>query len=244
MGISITPMGIQQAAAALRNIERRQEVVANNLANVSTPGFKGEKVFHRLLEGVEVAVLDAATDRSQGALQQTGAALDLALEHDGFFVVETAEGEQLTRGGSWRLNSDGYLVDPQGARVLGEYDPRGGDREPVRIPLDASTIRIERDGSVIVDGAQLARLRVESVPQETRLEHVGEGRFLAPVTRASIPIEERAVRQGALEDSNVGSVDSLVELIEIQRAYANVQKAITTIDAARGIIVSDVARPL
>lgn len=244
MGISIAPMGIEQAAAALRKIEQRQEVVANNLANVSTTGFKGEMTFAHLLAGSTTPVLSTATDRRQGALQQTDAPFDLAMEQDGFFVVETASGEQLTRGGTWRLDADGYLVDARGARVLGEDDPRGGTRGPVQLPLDAQSVRIVRDGAVLVDGAQRARLRVEDVAADVRLEHAGDGRFLAPVERTTRALELRAVRQGALEDSNVASVEALVSLIDIQRSYATVQRALTTIDGARGIVVGDLARPV
>jgi flagellar basal-body rod protein FlgF len=247
VGISIPPvsnptLGIPQAAAALRNLERRQEIVANNLANVSTTGFKGEHPFARLLDSAGTAVVDAQTDRSQGALQRTDAPLDLALASSGFFVVSTPDGEQLTRGGSFRRDVSGVLVDAIGAPVLGEYDARGGKPGPVEIPEHAQSIRIEPDGAVVVDGAQVARLRVEDVAADTRLEHVGNGRFLAPATRTSLVADRRAVQQGALEDSNVTPVTSLVSMIEIQRAYSSAQRALTTIDGARGIVVTDLAR--
>jgi len=248
VGISIPPvrtppLGIPQAAAALRNLERRQEIVANNLANVSTTGFKGEQSFARILDAQGVAVVDAQTDRRQGALQRTEAPLDLALASSGFFVVATPDGEQLSRGGSFRRDVSGYLVDATGAPVLGEYDPRGGTPGPIEIPANARTIRIEADGAVVADNAQIGRLRVEDVAAGTRLEHVGNGRFLAPTTRTPMDGAQRAVQQGALEDSNVTAVTSLVSMIEIQRAYSSAQRALTTIDAARGIVVSDLARP-
>jgi flagellar basal body rod protein FlgG len=249
MGSSVPPIratsvGIPQAAAALRNLERRQEIMANNLANVSTTGFKGEMPFARLLDAEGVAVVDAQTDRRQGALQRTENPLDVALATEGFFVVATPEGEQLTRGGAWRRDQQGFLVDSLGAAVLGEDDPRGGTRGPISIPENTRALRIEQDGAVVADGVQVGRLRVEDVPANVRLEHAGDGRFAAPAERSARAVGSRGVQQGALEDSNVTPVTSLVSLIEIQRAYAGAQKALTTIDGALGIVTGDLARPV
>lgn len=218
--------------------------MANNLANVSTTGFKGELPFARLLDAEGVAVVDAQTDRRQGALQRTENPFDVALATDGFFVVSTADGEQLTRGGAWRRDQQGLLVDALGAPLLGEEDPRGGTRGPITIPENARSVRIEQDGAVVVDGAQVGRLRVENVPADLRIEHVGNGRFAAPAERSAVTVAERRVQQGALEDSNVTPVTSLVSLIEIQRAYASAQKAIQAIDGALGIVTGDLARPV
>jgi flagellar basal body rod protein FlgG len=249
MGSSVPPLranavGIPQAAAALRNLERRQEIMANNLANVSTTGFKGEMPFARLLDAQGLAVVDAQTDRRQGALQRTENPLDVALATDGFFVVETPSGEQLTRGGAWARSPQGLLVDALGAPLLGEDDRRGGTRGPIAIPNNTLVLRIEQDGAVVADGAQIGRLRVEDVPANVRLEHAGDGRFIAPAERQVRVPASRAVQQGALEDSNVTPVTALVSLIEIQRAYSSAQKALTTIDGALGIVTGDLARPV
>src|SRR3954471_61611 len=101
--------GMTSAAGALRYWERRQEVTANNLANVSTDGFKAERVFGKLMDGAPV--IGTRTDRRDGALRQTGSHLDLAIGGDGFFVVNTPAGERLTRGGSLRLDADEFLAD-------------------------------------------------------------------------------------------------------------------------------------
>lgn len=245
MGVSVRPMlGTYHAAAALRNLERQQEVAANNLANVSTTGFRGERVFSRLLEAGAAPVVDAATDRRAGALTMTGSPLDVALGGEGFFVIDTPDGERLTRGGSWRLGADGMLVDALGAHVLGEDADRRGTGGPVRIPRGAKEVSIAPDGALFVDGARHAMLRIEGVDPAARLEHAGDGRFVPGAERTRLDERERDVRQGALEESNVGSVDALVGLIEIQRAYASVQKVLTTIDGARGITASDIAKPL
>jgi flagellar basal body rod protein FlgG len=84
---------------------------------------------------------------------------------------------------------------------------------------------------------------MEDVPPDVALEHAGDGRFVAPAARRPMPDDARRIRQGALEESNVSSIGSLVSLIDIQRAYGAVQRAVSVIDAARGVIAGDIARP-
>ncbi len=244
MGSSIRPTGLDSAAAALRYWERRQEVVANNLANVSTAGFKGERTFARLLGDGATPAIDAVTDFRAGPITMTGTPLDLAITKDGFFVTQTAGGERLVRGGSMRLNDQRQLVDESGDVLLGEYDARGGTDGPVVLPQHAAAVTIDHAGAVVVDGTQVARLRLERVAPGVRLQHEAGGRFVPPATRERMAFDARTVRQGAIEESNVGSVESLVDMISIQRGYASVQKVLTTIDSARGIAASELAKPI
>ena len=239
----VRPTGMRHAAAALQILERRQEVLANNLANVSTAGFKGESVFAELLAD-GVPTVRTATDRRVGSLTSTGAPLDLAITGDGFFVVDTPAGERLTRGGAFELNDLRQIVNPDGHPLLGEEDVLGGSRGPVTIPANAANVQIDRGGAVIVDGKQIARLRFESVPADTQLQHEGGGLFAAPESRVSVPPADRTVRQGAQEESNVSSLDSMVDLISVQRAYASVNKVMTTIDGARGLCVNEIGKPV
>lgn len=243
MGTSIRPMSMDYAAAAFRKIERQQEVVANNLANANTAGFKAERMFSHLLEADGTPAFGTTTDRAQGSLTVTNGPLDVALETDGFFVVSTPRGEQLVRGGAWQVDAEGRLTDTQGALVLGAADPRGPLAGPIAIPRGASEIRIASDGSVYADGTLRGKLRIEAVPPTIALEHAGDGRFIAPAERRPMADDVRRVRQGALEESNVSSIRSLVSLIDIQRAYGAVQRAVSTIDDARGVIATDIARP-
>ena len=105
MGASVRPNGMSSAAAALRYWERRQEVASNNLANVSTDGFKGQKVFARMIEGALPAA-DAVTDFTQGSLENTNNPRDIALDGKGFFVVKTANGERYSRGSEYRATKE------------------------------------------------------------------------------------------------------------------------------------------
>src|SRR5438045_2276491 len=97
--------GMDSAASALRYWERKQEVVSNNLANVSTDGFKAQHVFARLLDGVR-PVAEATSDLSTGNLKETGNAMDVSIDGPGFFVVQTPNGERYTRGGSLRAGQE------------------------------------------------------------------------------------------------------------------------------------------
>lgn len=228
-------------ASALRHWERRQEIAANNLANVDTAGFKAERPFTRIMAaatrarpvtGEAVAtdaadggpVLDTAIDLRPGSLRTTDAPLDLALDGPGFFVVQTPAGERWTRGGSFALDGAGRLVDPGGAALL------GGDG-PLTVPTGAAAVVVAADGRVTADGRAVGRLRVERASAGTmRLAHESGTRLVPPADRQAIA-DPRAVRQGMLEGSNVAALDALVELITIQRAYATVGQASTAREA-------------
>jgi flagellar basal-body rod protein FlgF len=160
-----TPLnGLDSAASALRYWERKQEVVANNLANVSTDGFKAQRVFARLLDGIRPAA-DAISDLSTGSLKQTGNATDVALKGNGFFVVATPNGERYTRGGSLRIDDKHFLVDANGNQLLGT---KGA------MKLGDGPIDISSDGTVKQNGQIVDVLRVESAPKGTELAHQGD----------------------------------------------------------------------
>lgn len=224
------PGSLGPAVRALHYWEQRQQVMANNLANVSTPGFKGERVFARLLDdGGPVA--QTVDDFRGGAMSETGRSLDVALDGDGFMVVKTDAGERYVRGGSFRLDEAGVLVTADGAQVMGEGGP---------LVLPPGQVAITDDGTVQVDGAALGRLRIErpTAPPlregTNRWTPQGDGEALSPGAYR--------VQQGHLEESNVDPVSALVEMIEIQRAYAAVQKSIQTTDGVMQTISMDLGR--
>lgn len=226
--------GLIRAANALHYWERRQEVAAHNLANTDTAGFKAERVFARII-GDAIPVADTATDLRVGALTHTGEPLDLALADGAFFVVETPNGERLSRGGSFSLDAEGRIVDARGNPLLGE----GGE-----IVLPPGSVDIDDGGLVRVDGREVTRLRVETVPPEIRLAHEEGTLFVPDPAREEQPAGQRRVRQGHIEASNVETIGSLVDLISIQRNYAAVQRAVVTLDDVRGKISNDLGRPV
>ena len=242
--------GLTSAAAALHFYERRQQAIANNLANVNTTGFKKERVFGRLVDDA-VAAADSATDRSQGDITPTGNSLDIALQGDGFLVVQTPDGERLSRGGPLQLDDRNRLVTQQGHLVLGENGP---------ITLEQGLVGISRDGVITVqppaDGSSNAArsagasrrtaavLRIETVPANAVLQHAGAGLFLPDAGRTPATAANRVVMQGALEASNVNAIESLTEMIDTVRAYADVQKSISVLDDIRGIAANQIGKPV
>lgn len=240
--------GMTAAKAALRFWERRQEIAANNLANISTDGFKGERAFARIVDGGR-AEAAAATDLRPGPLKATGNPLDIALAGDGFLVVQTPQGERLTRAGSLRLDAERRLVDQNGNPVLGTAGP-------IIVPPETADLEIDRTGTVRAavapdrlgryDGERpaLGQLRLEAAPTDGALGHAGDRYFIPGATRAALPPERRDLRQGFLEESNVSATDALVEMITIQRQFALAQRAASTLDDARRRAVNDLGKPV
>jgi flagellar basal-body rod protein FlgF len=233
------PTGLTAAASALRYWERRQEVAANNLANVSTDGFKGERVFAKLL-GDQTTVAQSATDLTQGTIRETRNPLDLAVRGDAFFVVDTPNGERFSRGGSFSIDTAHRLVDPSGHPVLGTNDR--GESGPITVPN--GEVDIAKDGTVRSGAAVVGKLRLEHGGKGASLAHEGGTLFVPDANRQKVADAERDVRQGVVEESNVNSVSSMVDMIAVQRAYASVQKAVTTIDAVRGMAVNEIGKPV
>jgi flagellar basal body rod protein FlgG len=226
------PDGITAAANALRYWEQRQAVVSNNLANASTDGFKAERVFARLV-GESSPAADSVTDGRDGTMRETRNPLDLALRGDGFLVAQTPRGERFVRGGSLHIDAAGQLATADGAAILGEKGP---------ITVAGGTVSIDHAGLVTVDGKVIDRLRMERVPPGTALQHDAGTMFVPDATRQSIALAERQLSQGFVEESNVNTIGSMVDMISIQRNYASAQKVITTLDGIRGTIANELGR--
>lgn len=222
--------GIGPAVRALRYWERRQEVMSNNLANVDTTGFKRERVFARLLaDGGPEAV--AQDDFTAGALSETGRPLDIGMEGDGFLVVQTPDGVRYQRGGSLHLDDTGALVNEEGDAVLGDSGP---------IVLPPGKVAVDTDGTVGVDGAAVGHLRVERPSVSPR--RASNGLWMPQGPGKRVPRDEIRVRQGHLEESNVDPVSSMVDMIEIQRAYGAVMRSVQTSDAVMHTVTSEIGR--
>jgi flagellar basal-body rod protein FlgF len=203
------------------------DVIANNIANVSTPGFKRESAkFEEFITTVPPTegqtgpqqvsfVKDAGIvrDVSQGSLTYTGAPLDVAINGKGFFVVATAAGERYTRDGHFALDAEGRIITSDGSAVQGE----GG---AITINPADGEIHIAKDGTIssVVNGAanQLGKLRLAAFADETAL--VKEGANLYSTDQA-ITAATGAVQQGSLESSNVQPVVEIAKMIEVMRAY-------------------------
>lgn len=226
--------GMSSAAAAMQMLERKQQVLANNLANASTRGFKAETAFARLMDN-QLAKTDTALDLTAGSLTETHNSLDLAVDGDGFFVTQTPNGERFVRNGSFRLDPERQLVDERGNPVLGDDGP---------LVLPTGTVEIGNDGTVKVNGRVLQRLRLERVADGAQLQHEGGTQFVPDASRQAIPPAERNVRQGFLEESNVNTMSAMTDMLAVLHRYGAAQKALTVLDAARGTSVNDLAKPV
>ncbi|MEM9010060.1 MAG: flagellar hook-basal body complex protein [Pseudomonadota bacterium] len=217
---------------------KAMQAVANNIANMSTGGFRREGVvFAERLERMEalpdtLAMTDARvrhTSTEQGALRATGGTYDLAIEGPGFFQVETADGPRLTRAGAFTRSATGELVTMGGAPVL---DSGGA---PVLLPPDASAISIAGDGTVDVDGQPIAQIGLWEVADASALAR--QDGVLFQTDDALEPAAGSQIVQGSLEGSNVDPIAEMTRMIEIQRAYELGQKFLEREDERiRGVI--------
>jgi flagellar basal-body rod protein FlgF len=218
------------------------EVVANNLANVNTNGFKGsDTLFSQYVTKVKsddrpfrdrVAYthdFGLVRNLAQGTLNYTGNTFDLAVQGDGYFVVrkpgsangQTAPEDHYTRAGGFTVNADGQLVNQSGSQVMSTQG------QPIIIPGDAGDITIQGDGSIKAkDGRTLGKIRVVRFDSERDLKAVDGTQFAAAEGQQPIDEPTPKVAQGVLEDSNVNAISEMTHLININRSYADVAKLI------------------
>jgi flagellar basal-body rod protein FlgF len=201
-------------------LRRHVDVIAHNLANVSTTGFRREDlvfathVEHLDLPGGSLALAKVGstkTDLRPGGLESTGNPFDFAIEGEGFFAVETAAGVRYTRNGRFSTNQLGELVTTAGLQVLDD----GG--APIVIPGTVAEISLSADGTLSTsEGVPLGVLGVRALPAGF-LQREADGLFATEVEPE--PAADARVVQGFLEASNVNAVQELTDLIEVQRAY-------------------------
>ncbi|HTO91389.1 MAG TPA: flagellar hook basal-body protein [Candidatus Sulfotelmatobacter sp.] len=225
--------GIVSAAQSLGFYLRLQEVTANNLANANSDGYKADRLTAHLVKDQPHAVPVETTDLAQGSLRETGRPLDLALEGSGYFVVGTAQGERLIRGGSMHLDGDSRLTDAHGNPVLGEDGP---------LVLNGSHVEVQRDGLIVVDGSVAGKLRLVDVEDPKSLRKEGYGKFVSTETPHPVDDGKLSIRQGAVEDANLDPVLSMVDLVAIQRAYSASADCVRSLDGVLGTITNEVGR--
>ncbi len=248
--------GIYQSAAGLMMNQYRQDVLANNLANVGTVGFKhdlavvrerqieareGQGVWsagNRLLDGLTGGLLVAPTYTSfaQGPLEETGRSLDAALVGQGFFVVNDGKGERYTRDGRFTFNAEGELVTVAGGhRVLAES---GG---PITVSGEATgSVRLHSDGSLRIGDQVLGKLRIVDFQEKSNLRKQGGNLFQAIGERPSGAQVE--LRVGMVEQSTVDPMQAMVAMIESTRAYQLNATMIGLADATLSRAVNDIPR--
>ncbi len=231
--------GLYSAAAGMAAQQQRLDAISNDLANVSTTGYKSERIgFRDLLynspgdaagAGVGLGAGSAAETvgrtQAQGALESTGDPLDVAIQGDGYLQVRRADGTTaLTRDGSLRLDARGRLGTADGDLL----------QPPVTVPpgTQPRDVSISANGTVAANGRTVGRIALVTVSATDRLQPVGNSLSL-PTAGSGAPRAASAattLKQGALEGSNVDMGDEMVDMIDAQRAYSMTSRAIQTQD--------------
>ena len=215
---------------------RATDITANNIANANTDGFKAARIsFEKMV--IDTGSKDVMakmsygidkgswTDLSSGALLPTGNSLDMAIQGEGFFAYERADGRlALGRSGSFAVTAEGELATPTGARVL---DIGGA---PIQVPADGTEISVAADGTISAGGQVIAQLGVFSQPGIAGWQHLDGGMMVPREGEIALtPVMDPRVLQGHSEASNVSPVLEMTRMIEDQRAF---ERAVNMADAA------------
>ncbi len=221
-------VGLYRTVAAMSANQQRVEIISSNIANADATGFK--RMLH-VAHGVQDWAADAShtqvaaasqLDMSQGVLHPTGNTLDLAIDGDGFFLLEGTDSEILTRDGAFSLTEEGVLVNPSGFPV--QWEGKRGVLDPLK-----GSIRIDSEGKVVQEGVPKGQLRLVNIEGPHSIEPDEFGGFRLR-EGASFTESTARIRQGHLENANLETIDELVELIAAQRAFESASQAFKTID--------------
>ena len=215
------------AASGLRARMESLDLLGNNLANASSPGFKSDREFYGIYQAAEAENSDSVmpvverqwTDFSQGVLAPTGNPLDLALSGKGFFAVNGPAGALYTRNGNFRVSPAGLLVTAEG------YPVRGTGGTTVKL-ASGRTVEIGADGTVRQDGRIIGQLEVVDFTSTAGLSKQSRSYFSNGDARARTAPAPAAVEQGKLEAANVGPAEAAVRLIDVMRQFEMLQKAV------------------
>lgn len=212
-------------------VRRQLDIVANNIANMNTTGFKGEQMMFvqhlvkspggQSLLGPKLAFTrDIATmlDTSDGPMEKTGNSLDLGINGEGYFVIQTENGERYTRNGRFQLDDGGQLVNQNGDPLLSTAN------QPIFLSPEDTEIAISRDGTVSTNNGDLGRIRLVSFENLQKLKRSADGLFNSDERPKDV--ESPEINQGMLEGSNVKPIFEMAKMITIHRSYDNIRSFI------------------
>ncbi len=234
--------GMYSALAGDINMLDKLNVVANNLANINTVGFKKDRVsFEKVLDNVNnqtggngvltddtiLARENVFTDFTTGPIKQTGNVLHMALDGDGFFAVNTPQGTAYTRQGNFQRDKNGMLTTVDGYVVQG----KGGGT----ISIPGGKLDIDKSGNVSVDGTSVGAINIVDFQKPYQLLKTGKALFLpANPQDTPQPAQNTSVLQGYIEDSNVNSIVEMTQIIDCNRSFESCQRAIRSYDDMAG----------
>lgn len=237
--------GLYRSASGMLPHVDKQEAIAHNIANAGAIGFKKNRVFAKELTDAEARVRPKKSDwektvasyikvdYSPSTFDKTTNPLDLAIEGDGFFTLQTEDGSTvLTRSGSFVVDSEGFLAFPGGYRLVGD----GG-----AIQVGAGQLSVSQNGEVQVDGSSVGRVTPKTVADVDRLVRLGGSLFGVPQGETLLPPVSFTIQQGYLETSNVDVVQEMVDMIISYRTYEANAKAMQTQDSSLDHLMTKVA---
>jgi flagellar basal-body rod protein FlgG len=251
--------GLYTAASGMLTKQAQQEALSNNIANLNTAGYKKDKIIMKsfdemIIENIDgtsksnskrsivgsmefgVGIDDSKIDFTPGTIEETGRNLDFAIDGDGFFTLEDADGnEKYSRDGRFQIDKEGYIVNSQGYRVLGEID---GIKTPIQI--NNSDINLNPDGT-FVNGEDNIKFSITRFADTSTLAKESANCYISKDQSGEMDTESN-IRQKALERSNVDMVESITEMISIARSYESNQKVIQSIDETLGKSVNEVGK--
>ncbi len=250
--------GIYTAASAMITEMAKQDIIANNLANMDTTGFKQDAISFRArmdqtIYGIapgssggnpsvqKLGLLSTGTtvdrisvDYAQGNLRPTSNPLDLGLRGAGFFTIQTPQGLAYTRNGSFQLNNNRILVDSEGNPVLSTSGL-------IQLP-PTGQFHVAQDGTVSAGAQIVGRLRLADFANRAKQLVKRGNSYYQMVSGTELPATGAAVQQGSLEQSTVNPISEMVDMITALRGYESSQKALQTEDSELGRAVNDIAR--
>ena len=235
----------EQVSSSINALTQEFNIVANNMANVSTAGFKRRcSDFVKTMIDVQneptqeltgMVEINSAIDFSQGTMVQTGQSLDFAIFGKGFFVIETPEGTRYTRNGVFHLNSNGQIVNSDEKIVAGQAGP-------ITVPsgVSPSQLSVASDGTISAGGAAIGKFQIVDFKEnESKLMPVGLNCLVMPDENIRpVAADKVSVRQGYQESSNVQIIDELVDLIMVTRLYEANMKLINAKTQASNSMMS------
>jgi flagellar basal-body rod protein FlgG len=203
-------------------------MISNNLANINTSGFKRDDIVFDVLEQgyQEDMSVDQYTDFDQGDLKSTGNLMDFAISGEGFFTLESDQGQVFTRNGHFSISEEGMIEDSFGNRLLGSSGPveaLGQNGVP-------GEVRITEKGEVMVDGDIVNKILITDFQDKHDLEKIGNNLFKPNEGVTGEAIESTGIVQGFLETSNINPVSEMVNLIDMHRQFEATQKVMRTFD--------------
>ena len=208
-------------------LRRQMDVIANNMANLNTPAYKGQSMmFVEYLETSDngekmsfVQDIGLVRNLAEGQMTSTENPLDVAIDGDGYFEIETPVGTRYTRNGVFQLNAAGEVVTTNGQRVLGD----GG--APIVLPPNSTSVTITQDGTISTSQGPAGRISIVRFEDEQALVKMANGLYDAD-GQDSLPAEDAEVMQGMVEGSNVEGIIELTRMIEAVRKYSSAGKLV------------------